>query len=274
MYLFIKHISLFVIYTSILCYTFLYSIPGKLVHQVVMLYILYYGVLIIPFVHKIYVYNVIERTIPKWSYIIRASVHYMFFSPILTKCFPSVLSVFIIMLWKDIYFLICHAEQRIAKIETALYEQNILHRVAHLHLNVFEDDMKNRFHKHCFDTNRLYLIDHTDKSREEMLGIYNYRNVRSEKKTPRKFYGKDETYYKASNNSRIFISKRYYFTVPPLCLLVWLMAMTDTSTSLIMYINHVVLLVDILSYYLGPITNDILVDVSYLIGIFCIICRK
>ncbi len=47
---------------------------------------------------------------------------------------------------KDVIFsLIKHAEKRIAKIEMSMFDEGLGQRIAHLHLNVFKDDIENRF---------------------------------------------------------------------------------------------------------------------------------
>lgn len=270
MYILTKNISLFIAYVGILFYTFVHSKPYAQVHGILLIFMSYYGILLIPHVHQIYIYNIVERIIPKWSYLVRCSFHYLLFYPTLTKSFPAVLSVFIVMLWKDIHFLIKHAEKRLAKIEMSMYDSESPNRIAHLHLNVYTDDTGNRFHKHCFDTNRIYLIEHTQQSKQSLLSIYNYRTLQKEGKKPRTFTGDDEIHYIAANNTNIFISQRQSFLLPPLLILIWLMTMTDVTASKNMYLNHGVLLADVLSYRLGNKVNDITIGYAYLIAIVTI----
>ena len=106
--------------------------------RILIMYTLYYMVLLVPKIHQYYVFNIVERTIPKWTYLIRAAFHYTLFYPTLTKSFPSVVSICIIMMWKDVIFLIKHAEKRIAKIEMSMFDEGLGQRIAHLHLNVFK----------------------------------------------------------------------------------------------------------------------------------------
>lgn len=227
-------------------------------------------IMLIPKIHQYYVFSIVERVIPKWTYLLRAAFHYTLFYPTLTKSFPSVVSIGIIMLWKDIVFLIVHAEKRLAKIEMSMFDEEMGHRIAHLHLNVFEDDIQNRFHKHCFDTNRIYLIQNTEASKQSNLSIANYRKLRLEGKTPRTFIDDDSIYYDASNNKRVFISNRAQFMVVPLLFICWLMAMTDITLSIYMYINHGIILLDIISQRYGNKVNDIVIDSTYFISMIII----
>tara|TARA_B100000519_G_scaffold87018_1_gene75528 strand:- start:985 stop:1272 length:288 start_codon:yes stop_codon:yes gene_type:complete len=92
-----------------------------------------------------------------------------------------------------------------------------------------------------------------------------------EGKPPRAFTGDDKLYYKASNNKRIFISHREYFILTPLLILVWLMAMTDVTASKNMYINHGILLADVLSKWFGNKINDFIIGIVYLSGTVAIL---
>ena len=271
MFILVKNLFLVISYLCLLGYMFIHSITITYLDRLILVYICYYSILLIPRIHQIYVYNIVERIIPKWTYLIRALFHYVLFYPTLTKAFPAVLSVFILMWWKDIYFLITHAEKRLAKIEMSMFDEECPQRIAHLHLNVFADDMGNRFHKHCFNTNRIYLIENTQQSSDSLLSIHNYRSLRMEGKPPRAFTGDDKLYYKASNNKRIFISHREYFILTPLLILVWLMAMTDVTASKNMYINHGILLADVLSKWFGNKINDFIIGIVYLSGTVAIL---
>jgi hypothetical protein len=221
---------------------------------------------LIPKIHQIYVYNIVERMIPKWTYVYRIFFHYLLYSKRLTSAFPSVLSVVLIMILKDIHFLITHAENRLAKIEKILFEDGYKKRIVHLHNKIITEDMYSRFHQHCFDTNRMYLEDLTPSTTDKTLSISNYRIIRKNRNKPKPFQDDDELFYKASSNKYIFISQRYSFYLAPTIIILWLMAMTDISTSSKMWINHSVLVVDLLSMFGGNNFNDIIIDVSYLLA--------
>ena len=119
----------------------------------------------------------------------RARFHYTLYYPDLNKSFPVVLCVLMVMLWKDCCFLISHAEKRLPKIETSMHHEDIEQRVAHLHLNVYADDIENRFHKHCFNTKRLHMQENTEQSKDALLSIYNYRKLHRKGKQPREVIG-------------------------------------------------------------------------------------
>ncbi len=271
MYILGKNVLFAIYYICLLTYVFVSNLTIGYMDRILVFNTLYYVILMAPKIHHIYVYNIVERFIPRWTYFVRAAFHYTLFYPTLTKSFPSVLCVLMIMLWKDIIFLITHAERRLAKIEMSMYDEEMTHRIAHLHLNVFSDDMENRFHKHCFNTNRLYLLENTENAMDTQLAIHNYRKLRTERKKPREFTGNDKVYYEASSNHKIFISHRYIFMAYPLIILVWLACMTDLSFTETMYMHHGILLADVLSKWFGNKINDIVIDLSYVISMSVIV---
>lgn len=268
MYILIKNAVLAISYICLLLYVFVTNQTIGYMDRMLVMYTLYYVLLMVPKIHQFYVFNIVERVIPKWTYLLRAGFHYTLFYPTLTKSFPSVISICIIMMWKDIVFLITHAEKRLAKIEMSMFDEEMGHRIAHLHLNVFKDDIQNRFHKHCFDTNRIYMIENTGLSNETNLAIYNYRKLRLDGKSPRTFTTEDDSiYYDASNNQRIFISNRNHFIIIPLLIICWLMIMTEHTLTMYMYINHGIILLDIISQRYGNKINDIVIDSAYFVSL-------
>lgn len=271
MYILIKNATLAISYICLLLYVFVSNQTIGYMDRMLVMCTLYYMVLIVPKIHQYYVFSIVERVIPKWTYLLRAAFHYTLFYPTLTKSFPSVVSICILMMWKDIVFLITHAEKRLAKIEMSMFDEEIGQRVAHLHLNVFKDDINNRFHKHCFDTNRIYMIENTELSNETNLAIYNYRKLRLDGKTPRNFTEDDSIHYDASNNQRIFISNRKQFIIIPLLIICWLMIMTDRTLAITMYINHGIILLDIISQRYGNKVNDIVIGSTYFVSMVVIV---
>lgn len=231
---------------------------------------MYYMFVLIPKMHQVYVYNMVERMIPKWTYIYRIFFHYLLYKGKIASAFPSVLTIVIVMILKDIHFLITHAETRLAKIEKILFEDGYKKRIVHLHNKIITADMYSRFHQHCFDTNRLYLEDLTPETTDETLAINNYRLIRKEGRKPKPFQGDDELYYRASSNKHLFISQRYSFYIVPIIVIMWLMAMTDISLTERMWINHSVIVIDLLSMIGGNKVNDIVIGVSYLVSIIYI----
>lgn len=264
----IKHVFLLVCYFFLLGYSYNKNMPF---FPFIIVAIGYYSMMIIPSIHKIYVYNILERTIPKWSYVIRYAFHYFLFQHDILRAFPATVTITLICLWKDIIFLINHAEKRLAKIEKIMYEDGDLtnKRICHLHLDVFRDDINNRFHKHCFDTNRLYLDSAcTPYTTDMACSINNYRIIRKDNNTPKEFTGDDETAWRASSNKHIFISGRYEFYCLPLIMIVYLMAMTTGGNVYLVYMSHSLVCADLISTYFGRKINDVTIDISYLAATF------
>ena len=266
----VKSVCLFVLY---LCITIETVGSGSKYNPFCFIMTVYYFVMLIPKVHQIYMYNIVERTIPKWTYLYRAFFHYITYMERLTSAFPSVVCVGIVLILKDIVFLIGHAEKRIAKIDSILYEDKYDKRIVHLHNNVIVEDSNNRFHQHCFDTNKLYLEAMTPSIDRQVLAIDNYRNIRKKQNSPKEFQDDDETYYRAASNKYIFVSQRYYFYVVPFLLIVWLTCMTDTRGTTPMYVNHSIVLIDLLTMYFGNEVNDISIDFMYAAAVFYLIAQ-
>ena len=258
-----KHVFIWVSYFFILGYTYN---NDMVMFPFIIMSIIYYSIMLIPYVHKIYIYNLMERSIPKWTYLIRAAFHYLLFKNDIMSAFPSVLIVCILSILKDIIFLIEHAETRLAKIDKILYEDPDFNkkRISHLHLNVFADDINNRFHKHCFNTNRLYVeCDITPYAADTALAINNYRILRKDKKRPREFTEGDEVAYIASENHKIFISGRDYFYVLPSALLMWMVTMLPKQGYQTVIIG-VITSIDLFTIHFGNKINDIAIDLSYI----------
>jgi hypothetical protein len=169
-------------------------------------------------------------------------------------------------LWKEIIFLVNHAETRLAKIDTELFN-NKMHRIAHLHLNTYEEDIDNRFHKNLFHTNRLYILPHTVKSEKDTNAIYNYRALRRENKVPKKMTPWEKTMWYGSSNHFIFIGNRWLFTIFPMvyvCFLVSVIDRTHTSRGIT---NALIFVVELLcTVFTSLPCNDFLIDITYLIA--------
>jgi len=210
--------------------------------------------------HVIYEYFIKEKGYPRWKQLWQLLFH-VSINP------DSVFVLFYLFLAKEIPFLIRFAEARLAKIEDSLEEKAPGYRIAHLHLNVFQEDMDNRFHASCFDTNRLYLLETNNISRETQLGISNYRDIRKNKRKPRTMTEADKIMYKASSNETLFLMYRNYFMYYPVVILIGLLGLTiHTKFSIV---SSSLILIDILSYYfMRSQHHDLVVDLSYaLVGV-------
>lgn len=260
-----KHLVLFLTYTVTALFMIHYDKMSTIGPYIVFA-AFYFGIMLIPKIHQIYVYNLVERMIPKWSYLLRATFHYCLYRENITHAFPAVLTILIIVMWKDIIFIINHGESRLAKIEKLLYDDGYDKRIVHLHKHVYNGDMITRFHDHCFDTNRLYLDVISPTAAETMLAIDNYRKIIKDGNKPREFKDNDEVYYKAAFNQNIFISQRWSFIALPIVVIGWTLAMTDTTGETKMYINHGIVLIDLLTTSLSVKMNDIVIDSLYLLS--------
>lgn len=263
MFVLVKAVTLFVVYAILSVYAATANVFPIGWRVFVTCTMIYYLILTMPSAHKVYEYNLCERVIPKTTYLYRCLFHYVLFSSNQLDWFPALLSVLIIMLWKDISFLIRHAENRLAKIDTAIYEAKIGMRLSHMYLNVFMDDVNNRFHEHCFDTNKIYF-EHDSLTSDKMgLAIYNYRMMRSEKRRPKRLTSDEAIAYAASSNKSMFISQRWAFLASPLAILALTMIMSTSRWYAPIYTNHLLLIGDVATFQLSAKANDIFIDIAY-----------
>lgn len=166
---------------------------------------IFYITMCIPPVHRKTIYYLTEFKIPPWFIFFKFLVHVSLFINYIQKLHITMLWM-LIYLWNDLYFVICHAEKRLTKIDELMYGND--KRIAHLYLNMYNDDIKNRFHKHLFDTNRLYMFEKTDDSEKLSLAIHACRKHAPE--------DPDKNTLKAATGESIFISNRSIIYVPAL----------------------------------------------------------
>jgi len=270
MLVYIKHLVLFAAYLLV-CIYILVTGRTSTIAPFASMGGMYYSVLAFPRMNQLYEYNLVERTVPKVTYVLRGAFHYLLFKHHPPSSFAAVLSVFMVLWFKDIRFLIRHAETRLGKIHDILYEEGIGKRIAHLHLRTYGDDINNRFHVHCFDCNRLYLEDYTLDASTTALAIHNYRCIRRDRKTPRSLTDAERVAWYASSNEAIFVSQRSVFLLTPLCVLVCCMVATKSVDLFRVYVNHSVLLLDLATVRLAPKWNDVVVDMSYYLGLVVVL---
>tara|TARA_B110000008_G_scaffold224605_1_gene225508 strand:+ start:2248 stop:3087 length:840 start_codon:yes stop_codon:yes gene_type:complete len=223
---------------------------------------LYYLCFMYPLMHMKYKYVVMEKEFYRKYWII-------FFHGILFMGDPlnacvAVATMFYVHLYKEIMFLIRYAEKRLGKIDESLFEKAPGYRIAHLHLNVFEDDIENRFHHSCYDSNRLYVLESTTLSKKKQLGISNYREIRRKSQTPREMNDDELLMYKASSNELLFIQQREYYVLYPLVVLIFLLAFILVSArSMGAYVHVFLVGLNVGSFSFKPLGHDIVVDLSY-----------
>ena len=201
----------------ILCFLFqFYQVKTTtLFYSVYPVSVLYYSVLSIPSIHKIHVYNLKFRTVPKWNLFYRLYFH----AVLLHECAISTsLILFGISLWRDLRFVIFHAEERLKSIDMALYENDESKhlRIAHLHLNMIKDDSVGRNHQNHFNENKLHIVRHSLRSEEFQNGMLNYEKYRKKNKFPPKRNNEEEQkMWQASYYNKCFIQYREIFTFWP-----------------------------------------------------------
>ncbi len=211
---------------------------------------IYYLFMLFPSIHRHYIYQVTERGFIRWKIIWQILFHGAISNEI-----PYIL-LFLFLL-KELKFVIEFAETRLSKIEESLYEKCPGYRIAHLHLNLFQDDMDNRFHVNCFHTNRLYILESTVLSRETQLGISNYREIRRRNKAPRTMTEEEENMYKASSNQFLLFSNRNYiigYYVGLLCTIL----LFEHYTSFILVLFNITTFL-----FMRSAIHDVLVDLAY-----------
>ena len=112
-----KHFFLCLFYSVLTCTQQVLDVKPHIFFSVYPLFTLYYGFITIPRLHHIYEYNTVEHTVPKWTYLLRAYFHTVLLDTIPFAGIVSVFLIIVIMMWKEIRFLIVHAENRLKKID-------------------------------------------------------------------------------------------------------------------------------------------------------------
>lgn len=227
------------------------------------LMMIYYLIMLFPRVHSSYVYHVVERKGVRWKVVWRLYFHFSLYY-CTDSLFATLATILYFALYKELNFLIHFAEHRLAKIDEAIFEKLPGFRIAHLHLNIFHDDVVNRFHENCFNTNRLYVLESTAASKSTQLGISNYREIRRRKQQPRSMNDDELRLYEASSNKLIFIDNRNYCIYTPVAILFVFVIFTDISNTLKSYVNLLLILTDVLTFiFWSSDKNDIMCDLTY-----------
>ena len=209
--------SLFCFWYILLCALFqYYQVKSTtLFYSVYPVSVLYYSVLSIPYIHNIHLYNLKFRTVPKWNLFYRLYFH----AVLLHECAISTsLLLFGISMWRDLRFVIQHAEERLKAIDKAMYEnEESKHlRIAHLHYQTFKDDSVGRNHRNHFNENKLHIVRHSLQSEEFQNGMINYELYRKKNKFPPKRNNEDEQkMWVGSYYNNCFIQYREIFTFWP-----------------------------------------------------------
>ena len=276
-----KPILLCLLYCVLTCTQQISNVKHHIFYSVYPLFTLYFGVLSVPKIHRLNEYNVVEHTIPKWSYFFRAYYHTVLLDEIPFAGIISVLLLLIVMMWKEIRFLIIHAESRLKKIDEKLYsnEATKKYRICHLHLNAFGDDTSSRTHVHQFNTNVLDIIPHSYQSEENQNAIKNYVDYRKRNMCiPKDMTEWEKDMWKISEYRSIFIQNREVFMFTPfiyiLCGAFICFPLAESNRSkLLIYLNTLLFIGDGVSTVLmNRLNNDIFVDILYLFISVAFIC--
>jgi len=263
MILLLKHGLLFSFYFT-LCFMMVSDIvpySKGLYYSFFPVMMIYYLAMLSPKIQRYYIYQVMERRFVRWKVVWQLLFHssLSLYNP--TLCIATILYMYLL---KDFCFLINFAETRLAKIEETIHEKMPQYRIAHLHLNVFEDDMDNRFHVNCYHTNRLYLLESTVKSRKTQLGISNYRDIRRRKQNPRTMNEEEEKMYIASSNNGILLANRNYLQAYYIGSILIVSLFIDLSNTTKSYVNLMLIFGNIFTYlFTHPLFHDGVVDISY-----------
>ena len=231
---------------------------------------IYYLCMIYPKVHMYYIYYVTERHFVWWKVLWQ-----MYYHGSLTYSSFCVATLVYMVTVKEIIFLLKFSEKRLAKIEESIEEKAPEYRIAHLHLDVFQDDINNRFHRSCFNTNRLYLLESTNESKRTQLGISNYRDIRRKNEEPRDMNEEEQLWYKAASNEYILLENRHFYILLPILALSSMLLFTLDVYNPTIYVHILLIVGDISTYiFTPPLVHEVLVDVFYglasvLYGLLC-----
>lgn len=274
-----KHILLCLLYGVLTCAQQISKKQPHLFYTVFPLFTLYYGLLSVPSIHQMYEYNMVEQTVPKWSYLFRMYYHAVLLDTVPNAGMFSTFLLLLVVMWKDLRFLVHHAETRLKAIDEALYEEEGTkkYRICHLHLGAFEDDVTVRSHCHYFNTNVLNVVPHSYQSEESQNAIKNYVEYRRKNIFPPKGMSDwERKMWNVSAYSRIFIQNRDMYSFVPfiyiLCGTVFCLYTTPHNSFqlLRLYISSFLILGDGTStVLLSNMKNDVFVDLLYFLGGIC-----
>jgi len=211
-----------------------------------------------------------HHTIPKWTVFWRAYYHVVLLEDVPFAGILSVFSLIIVMMWKDMRFLVFHAEGRLKAIDEALYKCN--YRITHLHYNIFDDDIRERKHVHKFNTNQLDAVEHTHMTEKYQNAIKNYVQHRDEQHTkPQGMLEWEKKTFRASSYQYVFLKNRIIYTIVPLFYVVLgvsiCFSFSEPEIKTRIYINALLFYSDIVSTLLcSNVTSDVAIDVSYAVA--------
>ncbi len=261
----LKNIVLCLFYLFTLCIAYIYNCASPFgIHAYISFMVIYYMVLLHPRVHVQYVFLLSERTNPLWTYLYKILFHILLHIKSSKKALFTTVTWFLIILWKEIRFLIRHAEKRLGKIDAELYDAEKGIRVAHIRRNALEEDMENRFHLNLHETNRLYIMPLTNETEKDYRAIKNYKAERRNGKMPKLHNSWETRMWEASTDNTVFIANRKYTMSLPLLFILFTIGATGELDSPQSYTNIGLFTLEILTTLLGtPGANDLVLDTVY-----------
>ena len=277
------HILLCLIYAILTCVQQISDVRPHLFYSVFPLFTLYYGLLSAPIVHQIHEYNTVEHTVPKWSYAFRIYYHVVLLANLPIVGIYTVFIITVIMMWKDMRFLVAHAEERLKQIDKVMYstEETKKFRICHLHLNAFDDDIAVRSHTHNFNTNKLKIVRHSLVSEEEQNAIKNYEEYRKNHLfPPNNMKDWERRAWHTSAYQHIFLHNRDMYRFVPiiyiLCGTFISFSHTSSTERLYIYMNTLLIMGDVISTVLmQKLNNDVFNDILYVgCGIFFLLSAE
>lgn len=266
-----KHILLCLLYAVLTCAQQMSNVEPHLFYSVFPLFTLYYGVLSIPKVHQLHEYNSVEQTIPKWTYLLRGYYHIVLLQKVPYAGVLSVFLMIILMMWKDMRFLVMHAEDRLKRIDELMYAtpETKAFRFCHFHLKGFDDDIAVRSHMHYFNTNKLNLVKHSFQSEEQQNAIKNYVDYRKTHIFPPTNMKEWETrVWNISDYKYIFLYNRDMYRFVPIIYILGgtflCFSISSTQFVLYLYLNSILFIGDTVStVVMQQLNNDIFNDILY-----------
>lgn len=221
----------------------------------------YYLVLLHPKIHELYVYYLLEERKP-----VLFAIYKLFFHILINpSTAQNVWCIWcIVVLWKEILFLISHAEKRLSKIDMELYNSDKGVRVAHIRRNALREDMNNRFHLNLHSTNRLYILPLTVESEKDYCAIKNYKQERYNGKIPRLNDEWEKRMWDASSDQTIFLAHKNYVQYYPLGLIGISMSMAGNLISPQSYTSNGLFVFEIVTSVMTTNSvNDTVLDILY-----------
>lgn len=260
---FSMHVMLCLLYSILSCASQVDTNDPKLFYSVFPLYTIYFGIMSVPKIHKIYEYNTTVFLTPKWVCLLRIYFHAVL---LVETPYVGIITVILlgkIMIWKDLVYVLRHAEKKIQAIDDAFYSHPTLktYRVSNLHCEGFKDDT------HAFQTNQLKVVSHTYQSEQNQNAIKNYVEYRKKHYFAPKFTSAwEKQMYTLSSYTKVLVQNRDLIIYVPFILIVGsTVACFLLKNSMIVGFSCILLLIDtICNLFLKGMVLDAVCNLAYI----------